>query len=202
MSISSMANGAMARRPDFAPARRVPRGFDEMAEAAAAPTGPVASEEPAPAQPAPPAPPGPGGGSSVSSALQVITTYIPTEVLTLYVAVVSALQAPGEETARVIGGWTPFWSFLALTPVVVWLVYAAKVKAAAGDSRTLPLHPSMWPLWEMTAATMAYTAWAIALPNSPFLTLGLPPGIAAVIVLVTSTLLGLLAPVFQRPLKA
>src|SRR6266478_7309036 len=49
------------------------------------------------------------------------------EILTLYVAVLAAVQQPNKVTSA---DWTAFWGFLVATPVVVWLVYGAKVKAA------------------------------------------------------------------------
>ena len=87
---------------------------------------------------------------------------------------------------------------LGATPVVVWLVYGAKIKAA---QKRLPLAPGTWPIWEMFAATVAYCAWALALPNTPFTQYSwYSSALSGVIVLVTSTFLGLLAPFFQRPL--
>jgi hypothetical protein len=88
--------------------------------------------------------------------------------------------------------------FLGATPVVVWLVYAAKIKAA---QKRVPLAPGTWPIWEMFAATVAYCAWALALPNTPFTEYSwYSSALSGVIVLVTSTFLGLLAPFFQRAL--
>jgi hypothetical protein len=150
----------------------------------------------------------PESQSAVTTALKVIITYIPTEVLTLYVAVLAAIQDPNRKSPRSL--WLAFYCFLIATPIIVWLVYAAKVRAA---SKPLPLLPRAWPLWEMFAATVAYAAWAFALPDSPFkysftnwnslaLNDWYSPALAGVIVLVISTLLGLLAPVVQRPLPA
>jgi len=138
--------------------------------------------------------------TSVSAALQVITTYIPTEILTLYVAVLAALRNPTTHRVSDASATTTFWVFLLVTPLTVWLVYAAKLKAL-GDGRRLPSRPSAWPVWEMSAATIAYTAWSLALPDSPFVDAGITSAIGGVLVLITSTLLGLAAPVFQRPLS-
>jgi hypothetical protein len=135
--------------------------------------------------------------NSVTSALKVMVTYIPTEVLTLYVAVLAAIQDPNRHSSRSL--WLAFYSFLIATPIVVWLVYAAKVRAA---NKRLPIAPKTWPLWEMIAATIAYAAWAFGLPESPFkdFTNWYSPALAGLAVLVVSTLLGLLAPVVHRPL--
>jgi hypothetical protein len=177
MSVNSMTNAAIARREDFPPLNKVPRDNREIADAAA--------EQPAPQSP-------------MTAALAVIVTYVPTEVLTLYVAVLAAITHPeGRDSS---GVWVAFWVFLVATPLIVWLVYAAKVRSV---KRRLPSRPSEWPVWEMVAGTLAYVAWAVSLPNAPFLgRLGLPATLAAVIVLVTAAALGLLAPLFQRAIEA
>jgi len=192
MSINAMANAAAARRPDMAPVGIVPNGLEEIARAAA--TTPTSADLP----PAPGQPPAAAAGQSASqidTALHVLFGYIPTEVLTLYVAVLAAIHQPEEVTGA---DWNAFWLFLIATPIVVWLVYGAKVKAAR---KALPLAPGTWPIWEMLAATVAYFAWAMALPNTPFTEYSwYSSALSGVIVLVTSTFLGLLAPFFQRPL--
>jgi hypothetical protein len=137
--------------------------------------------------------------------LSAITTYIPTEILTLYVAVRAALASPPATvtaTATVMAGgvnwpeWYAFWGFLAVTPIVVWIVFATKLRAA---HHWLPVSPGQWPWWEMFAATVAYVAWAFGLPNSVF---NLKPwysaAVGSVVVLVTSTFLGIIAPLVSR----
>ena len=180
MSINAVTNQAMGRRPDFPPMNEVPSTYAEMARSAA---GGYMSEK--------------GATNSVSTALAVLTTYIPTEVLTLYVAVLAALQDPSNKT--MLSEWTTFWAFLLATPVVVWLIFAAKLKSA---DKELPLSLTKWPLWEMAAAMVAYTAWAMAMPNSPFGQFTWYSGpLSGIVVLLASTALGLLAPIFQSPLK-
>lgn len=183
MSISSMTNVAFTRRADVnvprvAPANAAPQTLNQLELATA---DNVNSQ------------------SAVTTALKVIVSYIPTEVLTLYVAVLAAIQDPNRKSYNSL--WAAFYFFLIATPLVVWLVYAAKVRAAG---KPLPLAPRTWPLWEMFAATVAYAAWAFALPESPFKYYEnwYTPALAGVIVLIISTLLGLLAPLFQRPIPA
>lgn len=189
MSINSLANAAAARRPDMAPLDVVPEGLDEIARASF--TTPTADLDTAPA---------PGGGTlqgaaSIDTAFNVLFGYIPTEVLTLYVAVLASIQQPNKVTQAM---WITFWCFLIATPIVVWLVYGAKLKAA---QKPLPFRYGVWPVWEMFAATVAYSAWAFALPNSPFHEQSwYSAALSGVIVLVASTVLGLIAPFFQRPL--
>lgn len=128
-----------------------------------------------------------------TSTLSSIAAYIPTEILTVYVAVVAALGS-GDRTVQ----WVAFWFFLIVTPIVVWLTYAGKVRQATG---TVPGAIREWPKWEMVAATIAYLAWAFALPETPFAELSFySAAIAAVVVLVVTTAIGLVAPVVQGPL--
>jgi len=119
MSISSMANVAYVRRTDVATkhvaAQAAPKSARQIESA---------TEET------------PDSQSSVTTALRVIVTYIPTEVLTLYIAVVAALQDPTRTTRGAF--WVTFYIFLVATPLVVWFVYAAKVSAA---KKPLPLRP-------------------------------------------------------------
>jgi hypothetical protein len=164
-----------------------PQGLIEIAEAANTPPAPPAAAPPGPPAPAPPE----QSSRAINAALNVLFGYIPTEVLTLYVAVITAIQQPNKVTQA---QWIAFWSFLVATPIMVWLVYGAKIMAA---QRPLPLAPRTWPVWEMFAATVAYCAWAFALPNAPFTGYAwYSSALAGIGVLIASTVLGLLAPIF------
>lgn len=220
MSINSLCNSAAARRPDMGVAGKTPRDLRQIAQAARvmpapateAPAGPRRPQEVigatarAPAGPAAPTTragtPGSSGngtdaGSSVSAvdtAYNVLFGYIPTEIVTVYVALGAALAsaAATSQTKQTI-----FLAFCVATPVVVWLVYASKLKSSGKD---LPLRYGTWPVWEMFAATVAFGAWSSALPANPLATSTLEMAVSGVLVLVTSTVLGLMAPIFQRPL--
>jgi hypothetical protein len=140
--------------------------------------------------------------SGISSALATITTYIPTEILVLYVAVVAALNDPATLRAdsAAVSQWVGFLMFLVITPTVVWLVYAGKLR---NDGLPLPLPVQDWPRWEMAAATAAFVAWAFAMPGTPFARLpGYNSGVAGVVVLGVTALLGLLAPLVTGPAEA
>jgi hypothetical protein len=184
MSINAMANAAVARRPDYPPLDRPPQTAQERAEAA---SGGQTSETP------------------VSTALKTLTTYLPTETLTLYVALIAALQPQGSAAGTAnstsnTGHWIAFWIFFVFTPLAVWITFATRL---ANDKKQLPLNPRYWPRWEMTAGTLAYVAWAVGLPDSPFAQFPwYSPAVAGFVVLVTSTLLGMLAGLFQRPIEA
>jgi hypothetical protein len=199
MSISSLANSAAARRPDFFPPG-VPNGLAEVARAADTPPVLMPSGGADYRVGGAPPPPPQQNANAVNTALNVLFGYIPTEVLTLYVAVLAAIGGPQKEEPGNVPQvlWVTFWIFLFATPIVVWLVYGAKLIAV---QRPIPLALRTWPLWEMFAATVAYCAWAFALPNTPFSDYSwYSSGLAGLAVLVASTMLGLLAPFFQRPL--
>ncbi|PYU27385.1 MAG: hypothetical protein DMG32_07270 [Acidobacteria bacterium] len=178
MSINSMANAAIGRRPDYEPLQGVPKSLREISKAASGASAPE---------------------NQVTSALNVIVAYIPTEILTLYVAVLAVLgNAKGLTVRPTMGTVITFWSFFLATPATVWILYAVKLKT---DNKSLPLTPVKWPIWEMVAGTVGYAAWAMALPDNPFIDAAwYSSGLAGVIVLVSSTFLGLIAPLFQQPL--
>lgn len=177
MSIASMTEVAFQSRTDVGSSKYFPKTYSEIAGAAGGKGTPE---------------------SQVNAAFRTLTTYIPTEILTLYVAVLAALQQ--STTASVTSpSWAVFWGFLIATPIVNWVVYITKVKTAG---RPIPWAPWKWPLWEMAAGTIAYVAWAFALPPTPFASLAwYSTGLAGIVVLIASTVLGLLAPLFARPLK-
>jgi hypothetical protein len=128
----------------------------------------------------------PSPQTDATAALKAVASYIPSEVLTVYVAALATLQ----------GSTSVFWWFFGATPVVVWLVYAGKL-ASAG--KPLPVWPGAWPWWEMFAATIAFVAWGLALPDSPFKSATwYSSAIAGLGVVTVSVALGLLAPVFTR----
>ncbi|WP_152683591.1 hypothetical protein [Delftia tsuruhatensis] len=102
--------------------------------------------------------------SGVDTALHVIFGFIRTEILTLYVAVLSALQTLDQVSPA---DWYKFYLFLALTPAVGWLIFAPKLKAAR---KVLSIAVGSCPIWEMSAACIAFAIWAFALPHSPFST--------------------------------
>ena len=174
MSVSSMANIAFNRRSD---AGKEGKGLETLDEVDAAKGG------------------APGTSTSVTSALSAIAAYIPTEVVTVYVAVLATL---GVATGRGGTTYTPipvYVVFIILTPIVVWGLYASRAVTAG---KRLPRSLRSWPKWEMVAATLAFAAWGAAMPSSP---LGVfewfMPSLAGVVALVLSLLIGVFSPLFS-----
>lgn len=134
--------------------------------------------------------PGPAAApSTFSNALNALIQYIPTESVTLYIATLAAApslqQALGFATVEVI-----YWFFAVLTPILFILIYLGKRRAA-----NLPVIPKRleWPIWGVVSATIAFMAWALAVPSGPYLQNdagGVVAGLLAVFVSLLLELIG------------
>lgn len=145
------------------------------------------------AEAVPPSPPQ-AQGSAVLSALKSIVDYIPTEIVTVFVAVTAALS--DASTSSRAGQWVAFWVFLILTPVTLWALTAARLRAGGAP---LPLDPKNWPWPELGVATVGYAMWAFTLPTTPFADFGwYRPGLGTAVLLVGTLVLGLGAALFAR----
>jgi hypothetical protein len=139
-----------------------------------------------------------GGGSSFESdnafttAMQAITTYIPTDVLTLYVAGSAIfLGATGAESSDYDKAWAIFIGGLIATPLVNALVFMAKLRSAG---LAIPRQARRWPIWESIAAMIAFVFWAAALPATPFSEFGwYDAAFAGFLLGVVSLFLGLIS---------
>ncbi len=173
MSLNALSSHELVRR-GIAPWTRARRGGGLES---------VADAEPIPAR----------DDNRVTNALNALVGYIPTEVVTLYVAALSA-EAALHSTFTVIDAATILWFFVALTPLLLLLIYLSKV-AATGDK--LP-GPREWPWWKMCAATIAFFVWALAVPGNPYLREA-ASAVAGVGAMLVSTLLSVVTPIFERP---
>jgi hypothetical protein len=105
------------------------------------------------------------------SALELITTWIPTEVVAVYVSLVG-LFAPASD----LGRWVLFGIGAALVPSFVFIDGALLNKRASQKweergNATGPPRISLRRLGLVTVlAIIAFVAWSMALPNTPFLT--------------------------------
>jgi hypothetical protein len=122
-----------------------------------------------------------------------LTKYIPTESVTLYVAALSSLEA-----LKAIGltSAIAYWFFVCFTPLLMIILYLRQL-AVAGKVWKIPA--SQWPWWKITASTIAFSVWALAVPSNPLNFLD--PSVSGVFVglaaLFVSTLLNLIAPFFE-----
>ena len=131
--------------------------------------------------------------NKVTSALDALVKYIPTESITLYIATVAATPAIKSQWAFVTDMGL-YWTFVVLTPVLVLLIYM-------GKRRTVNLSPwpslREFPAWNMVAATIAFAAWATAVPENGLLEGATGGALAAILALIISTVLNLLSSIFQ-----
>jgi hypothetical protein len=156
-----------------------------------APHRPSAMPENAQGAPAP-SPAAPGAPPKSENGFALLTRYIPTETITLYVAAVAAtsgkLKLP---FAGLDAAWAVYVIFAAVTPLLLWLLAFGEYRRVPG---TVPFAPPWWP---MLAATAAFLVWAASVPGNPLaLAASGLPGLAAMIL---STLLSILDPIFLKP---
>jgi hypothetical protein len=134
--------------------------------------------------------------TTLTDALGSIVAYFPTEINTTYTAVIAALAATTSTSKA--GQWVAFWVFLAATPIVTWLVYAARVRQSGAG---LPVAPRNWPVLEMSVSTITFVVWAGALPGSPLQEVkNYSSALAGIMVIIVTAGLGLVAPVLGRPI--
>ncbi|MGD9713938.1 MAG: hypothetical protein AB7V46_18055 [Thermomicrobiales bacterium] len=104
--------------------------------------------------------------NAFTAAMNAITTYIPTDVLTLYVAGSAIFLTTDSAGASDFDkAWWIFAGGVIATPVVNALVFLAKLRSAGV---AIPREVRDWPIWESVAATIAFVFWAAALPATPF----------------------------------
>jgi hypothetical protein len=137
-----------------------------------------------------------GAPDRVSEVLTSLIGYIPTEVVTLYVAAVSAVGATATVDANtpLVAMTTVYWVFVALTPMLLLILYLSK---AAAVPAPLP-RPRLWPWWKMIAAAAAFATWALAVPGNPYTTNPTFAALAGFAAMGVSFLLTALTPLVER----
>jgi len=113
--------------------------------------------------PIPPGPPAPAPQKTLDSAMEKITAFIPSEVIASYVAILG-LISPDTPT----GKWIIFAICLVLIPAYMYLGYLTKKKQAK-EKQSTPKRADTFLL--MIFAAVAFIAWSMALPGTPFASL-------------------------------
>ena len=114
------------------------------------------------ADPTQASPPQPVGVST--SLVSQVTRWIPTETITLYVALL-ALLAPIGMSSSFTSRWVLFGIMAGANPLVVILLTMAKTDSGSTTR-------FKWPVFEMLIAPVAFAAWAFALPDTPLKAIG------------------------------
>ncbi len=119
-----------------------------------------------------------------------ISRWIPTETITVYVALLALIAPLGPHSPSFTSRWVLFGLMTAANPVVVVLL--AMAKKESGDRFKLPV-------FEMIIASIAFAAWAFALPDTPLSSIS-GYGITwnAAILTVTTTAITLVANALHR----
>jgi hypothetical protein len=138
--------------------------------------------------------------TSGTTALDGLIKYIPTESITLYLAATSAFSSwtkssatSGVKAAPTLDPMYLYWGFVVLTPILFLLIYSGK-----RHSQNLPLLPDAigdWPWWKLSASTIAFMVWALAVP--PLVDSDLGKIAVAFGALLVSTLLSLIGAVVE-----
>jgi len=99
-------------------------------------------------------------GPELGKALESIGTYIPTEVITTYLTILTIIPTTSGHRYQ----WLMLVTFLIATPIVVWLGVSA---AHPGQGLSLPVTAvRSWPWLAMLAASLAFAVFAIGVPGS------------------------------------
>lgn len=130
--------------------------------------------------------------ADVQKALNALTRYIPTEIVTLYIPAVSMLVENTAVTAPAL-----YWLFGASTPFILVVVYQGQRKA--NGERLASLRQLPW--WRMAASTIAFLVWALSVPGMPLPFISEAKGstiIAGFSAIFVSVILNLFEPWFER----
>lgn len=133
------------------------------------------------------------GSTGATNALGALARYIPGEIVTLYVAALSAMPAI-TATFAAVTEVRLYWFFVALTPVLLLLILAGKRR---GEGFSAFPSSKDWPWWKLVASTVAFLVWALAVPATPYLASAQGKVVAAFGALLVSTFLTLLEPIFE-----
>jgi uncharacterized membrane protein len=108
-------------------------------------------------------------GVSTSIANQ-ITRWIPTETISVYVALLALLAPLAQHSPSFTSRWVLFWLMTAANPVVVVLLVMAKKQPGTRLVMTKKRQSGgdpLFPWFEIFIASIAFAAWAFALPDTP-----------------------------------
>lgn len=128
--------------------------------------------------------------------LAALTKYIPTESITMYVAIVSSQAA----LASLVPWLKPSVGYVVFVVVTPLLQLVLFLRHLATAKRRWKIPPKAWPWWSMIASTIAFAVWAMAVPGNPIIETNNAAGgaVAGLAAMAASTVLNLLAPFFEK----
>jgi hypothetical protein len=131
---------------------------------------------------------------AVTNALSVLIKFIPTEVITLYIATLAVLPLLQEQWSF-ISKYGVYFFYVGLAPILLFAIYIGKRKTAGG-LRLLPTTRKEWPIWKMVASAIAFSVWALAVPENGLLEGDVGGATGAFLAVFISTLLSIADPIF------
>jgi hypothetical protein len=101
-----------------------------------------------------------------ANVLNQLVAYIPTEIITLWVALIAILNDPSTDLGQDIchADWSTHWI---LAAVFAGLAAALTLGLAYRKFKDTDGVSFKWPVFQMVAAPLAFLAWAVALPEGP-----------------------------------
>lgn len=135
-----------------------------------------------------------GTAAQQEDRLAALTKFIPTETITMFVAVIAGMDAIAKlKGSPVVSPWVIYAAFALLTPLIVYAL-ARKAWTAELDAQGVQPAPPRFqpPAFRMLAASAAYLVWALAIPGM----VGDPVGqiLAGIGAVVVPTLLSIFEP--------
>ena len=108
----------------------------------------------------------PAAGEGVpTNILNQIVRWIPTETIVIYVALLPLLAPVTARSPSYVTRWVLFGIVAGLNPVIVFLVTLSKISNT--DWKQLQLSKIPRPVFAILSSTVAFAAWAFALPDTP-----------------------------------
>lgn len=95
------------------------------------------------------------------SGFEMLTRYIPTETITLYVGAMAAKAEIATLLNRADAVWIIYWAFALLTPILYFLLLLSRHRTS-GSAEPFSLH---W--WPLLASLLAFLVWASSVPGHP-----------------------------------
>ncbi len=126
-----------------------------------------------------------GSNNNPQIDLGTLTKYVPTESITIYItglSLIPILKSQIPLFAPII-----YWFCLACTPLFVLIVY--KIEKTEG---------TVFPWWELFAATLAFAVWGLAINGAPFFESNEYRILFSFIALIISTFFELLNQLFYK----
>lgn len=137
---------------------------------------------------------GAGGEAPASEKFGKLVEYIPTEIVTLFLAAMAAREA--------LAAWanvTPmdlYWIAVITTPVLFVVIFAGTLRQAGKKifEKGTPV-----PWWPMVAATIAFAAWGLVVPEVVPSEEAYVAPLLALLATIVTVLLPVIGRVFEKP---